>query len=357
MSERRSLFTDLAAPRLVGSAAHRLARSLLSTELSRRGFTVDEQRFRASAVRLRAVALLGGVLALAGLAATIRTLGGPGSGGLALWASGLTGLATLAAVIAAWVRRPPAPDGINLIATRPGVPPRLWLVAHYDSKGQGLSMRGRLVAVAAAVAGAGLLAGAGAALVLGAAPAPGWWLAGAVPAALGGYGLLAAGVRNDSPGAVDNATGVLTALAVADLLPPAAPVGLLLTDAEELGLLGATAVARERPGLFRDAVVVNVDGIDDRGPVVAFVHRGGAVVDAIARALGAHRARWLPVVVDGVPLARVSRECVTLLKGDLATMGVVHTRRDTAERLTLTGVEGVAAGVVVAVSPSIFPRR
>ncbi|HXV90498.1 MAG TPA: M28 family peptidase [Gemmatimonadales bacterium] len=345
MSGHRSLFTDLAAPRLVGSAAHRLARSLLSTELSRRGFTVDEQRFRASAVRLRAVALLGGVLALAGLAATIRTLWGPGSGRLALWATGLTGLATLAAVIAAWVRRPPVPDGVNLIATRPGAIPRVWLVAHYDSKGQGLSMRGRLAAVAASVVGAGLLAGAGAALVLGALPSAGWWLAGAVPAALGGYGLLAAGVRNDSPGAVDNATGVLTALAVADLLPPAAPVGVLLTDAEELGLLGATAAARERPDLFRDAAVVNVDGIDDRGPVVAFVHRPGAAVDAIARALGARRARWLPVVVDGVPLARVSRECVTLLKGDWSTMGVVHTRRDTVERLTLAGVEAVSAGV------------
>jgi hypothetical protein len=41
----------------------------------------------------------------------------------------------------------------------------------------------------------------------------------------------------------------------------------------------------------------------------------------------------------------VSRECVTLLKGDFATMGVVHTRRDTAERLTLAGVDAVAAAV------------
>lgn len=352
MSDRR-LLAELAAPRLVGSAAHRLARSLLAAQLARRGFTVAEQRFKASAVRLRAVALVGGVLALAGLAATIRTLWGPGSGNLALWATGLTGVATLAAVLAAWARRPPAPDGVNLIATRPGAAPRVWLVAHYDSKGQGLSMRGRLTAVAAAIGGAGLLAGAGAALVAGFPPPGGWWLAGAVPAALGGYGLLAAGVRNDSPGAVDNATGVLTVLAVADLLPPAAPIGLLLTDAEELGLIGATAVARERPELFRDAAVVNIDGIDDVGPTVAFVHRGGAVVDAIAAALGARRARWLPVLVDGVPLARVSRECVTLLKGDFGTMGVVHTPEDSVERLTLAGVESVAAGVATALEKTL----
>jgi hypothetical protein len=342
----RSLFADLAAPRLVGSAAHHRARSILTTELSSRGFTVDEHRFRATAVRLRAVALVGGTLALAGLAAAIRTIWGPGAGGLALWASGLTAAATLVAVVAAWVGRPPAPQGVNLVATRAGVAPRVWLVAHYDSKGQGLSMRGRLGAVAASVAGAGLLAGAVVASLGGAVPPPAWWLAGAVPAAVGGYGLLAAGVRNDSPGAVDNATGVLAALAVADGLPGHAPIGLLLTDAEELGLLGATALARERADLFRDAAVVNFDGIDDAGRVVAFAHRPGPVTDAIAAALGARRSRWLPVLVDGVPLGRVSREAVTLLKGGFATMGVVHTPRDTADRLTLAGVEVVAAAVV-----------
>ena len=341
----RSLFADLAAPRLVGSAAHRRARSILSAELTRRGFTVQEHRFRASAVRLRAVALAGGVLALAGLAAAIRTLWGPGAGGLALWASGLTAVATLAAVIAAGVRRPPAPEGVNLIGTRGGAAPRVWLVAHYDSKGQGLSMRGRLTAVAAAIAGTGLLAGAGAAALAGAAPPAAWWLAGALPAVLGGYGLLAAGVRNDSPGALDNATGLLTVLAVADALPPTAPAGVVFTDAEELGLLGAAAVARERAGLFRDAAIVNLDGIDDAGRVVAFAHRRGPMTDAIAAAVGARRARWLPVLVDGVPLARVSREAVTLLKGGLGSMGVVHTTRDTAERLTLAGVEAVAAAV------------
>jgi hypothetical protein len=69
------------------------------------------------------------------------------------------------------------------------------------------------------------------------------------------------------------------------------------------------------------------------------------VTDAIAGALGARRARWLPVLVDGVPLGRVSREAVTLLKGDFGTMGVVHTPRDAPGRLTLKGVEAVAAAV------------
>jgi hypothetical protein len=357
VSDRR-LLAELAAPRLVGSLAHRRARALLEDELTRRGFAVERHQFRASAIRLRAVALAGGVLALAGLAAAIRTLWGPGGGRLALWASGLAAVGTVAALLGAWLRRPAAPDGVNLIATRGDNRPDVWLVAHYDSKGQGLAMAGRLAAAAASVVGVAVLASAAVASLAGADPGATWWLVGAVPAALGGYGMLAAGVRNDSPGAVDNATGVLAALAVADALPPAAPAAVLFTDAEELGMLGATAVARERGSLFRDAAVVNFDGIDDAGGVVAFMHRGGPVADAIAAALGARRARWLPVPVDGVPLARVSRECVTLLKGDLGTMSVVHSQRDTAERLTLAGVREVAAGVVaVLLGDAKTPRR
>jgi hypothetical protein len=221
----------------------------------------------------------------------------------------------------------------------------VWLVAHYDSKGQGLSMRARLAAAGASLAGAALLAAAAGVALSRGDPPPALWLAGAVPAMLGGYGLLAAGVRNDSPGAVDNATGVLAVLAVADALPRDAAVGVLLTDAEELGLLGAAALARDRVELLRGTAVVNFDGLDDAGPVVAFAHRAGPLTDAVAAALGARRAPWLPVLVDGIALARVSRECVTLLKGGWGTMGVVHTPRDTADRLTLAAVDEVAEAV------------
>ncbi len=302
---------------------------------------------------MRLVALGGAAVALLGIAAALRTLGGPRAGQLALWTAGLTATATLAAVVAAWVRRPPPPEGRNLIATRSAAPPRVWLVAHYDSKGQGLSMLGRLVAVALAGLGATGLAVAGMAVLLGVDVARGWWLAAAVSAGVGGYGLLAAGLRNDSPGAVDNGTGVVAALAVADALPAPFPLGVILTDAEELGLLGATALARERAALFREAAVVNLDGIDDRGRTIAFVHRPGPLVTAVAAALGARRARWLPVLVDGVPLGRVSREAVTLLRGDVATMAVVHQPADTVTRIALTGVQAVAAGVATALRDAV----
>jgi hypothetical protein len=241
-----------------------------------------------------------------------------------------------------------AVGAINFIATRGTIAPRLWLVAHYDTKGQWFSMATRLIIVTVALAG-------GAALVVlavlgkaGRAPPAGAWNAAGVVALLGGAPLLLNGVLRDSPGAVDNASGVLTVLAVLDRLAPDAPVGVILPDAEEWGLVGARALVRERADLFRDAVVLNFDGLDDRGSTVAFVHRPGPTVDSVCVALGARRARWLPVVVDGVALARGARECVTIMRGDWGTMRVVHTAHDTAGRLTLAGVEQVAAGVATA---------
>jgi len=353
VTDPHTLLEDLAAPRLVGSAAHQRARAVLTAALEARGFAVQVHRFPASAARMRLAALGGAAVALLGIAAALRVLGGPRAGQLALWTAGLTATATLAAVAAAWARRPPTPEGRNLIATRSAARPRVWLVAHYDSKGQGLSMLGRLVAVALAGLGTMGLAAAGGLALLGADVARGWWLAAAAGAGIGGYGLLAAGLRNDSPGAVDNGTGVVAALAVAAALPAPFPLGVILTDAEELGLLGAAALARERAALFRDAAVVNLDGIDDRGATIAFMHRPGPVVAAVAAALAARRARWLPVLVDGVPLGRVSREAVTVLRGDAVTMAVVHRPADTVARIALTGVDAVAAGVATALRDAV----
>jgi Zn-dependent M28 family amino/carboxypeptidase len=140
-------------------------------------------------------------------------------------------------------------------------------------------------------------------------------------------------------------------LAILDLLPPDAAVGVVFPDAEEYGLLGASALARERANLFQDTAVLNLDGIDDRGPVRCVAHRAGPVTDAVATALGAHRARLLPVVVDGWALAPVARECATVMRGDWRTAALVHTRRDAAARLTLAGVAQVAGAIAGALAP------
>src|SRR4029077_662377 len=103
--------------------------------------------------------------------------------------------------------------------------------------------------------------------------------------------------------------------------------------------------AEERAALFADAAVINLDGLDDAGRPTAFLHRPGPIGRAIAAALKARQWRWLPVVVDGIALARVTGECVSILKGNARTMRVVHRPEDTAARVRLDGAAIVAAGL------------
>jgi hypothetical protein len=293
MTGYRALLDALARPRLVGSPQHTATRELLKRELAARGLVVMEHRFAAAArFPLRA-----------GVAA----------------------------------------EGINLIAVRPRVRVATWLTAHYDSKGQPLSMARRLLLVAASCAMIPAVL-----LATRAGASPWWWLALLVLPAL----FLACNVATDrSAGAVDNATGVLTVLAILDLVPPEAPVGAILLDAEELGLVGARALVRERANLLTDTVVINFDGIDDRGGVIAFAHRLGPMTRGVVAALGATPRGRLPVVVDGLVLATATRECLTIMRGNWGTARVVHTPRDTADRLTLSGVAEVARAVATALTP------
>jgi len=226
----------------------------------------------------------------------------------------------------------------------------VWLAAHYDSKGQPLSMATRLGAAALASLGAlELITLVARALLSSLHPGLLDLLAGA--AGVAGILLLAANrVTNRSAGAVDNAAGVVAVLATLDALPPDAGVGVLFPDAEEYGMLGARALAQERANLLGDTCVVNFDGIDDRGFTIALAHRSGPTVERVVATLGARRARWLPVLVDGLLLAGAAREAVTIMRGDWGTARVVHTPRDSVQRLTLDGVRTVAQGVARALT-------
>jgi len=283
-----ALLRELAVPRLVGTPNHGRVRDILKRELTARGFTVKEHAFSGRPSRM-----------LFGTPALVR--------------------------------------GVNLIAYRGSARPSVWLTAHYDSKGQPISMATRLLGAVAAVLGiAGLLV----ALAIGATLVPGIALIVA-----GGVVLSRNRVTDGSPGAVDNASGVLAALATVDRLPRDAPVGLILPDAEEFGLVGARALVRERPDLLHGTVIVNFDGLDDAGRSIVLAHRAGPLARALARELGGSAAPWLPVVVDGIELAGPARECITVVKGGWGTARRVHTPGDTADRLTLAGIRDVVEAV------------
>ena len=131
----------------------------------------------------------------------------------------------------------------NLIATRGDAPVRRWIVAHLDTKAQGQSMAGRVVgAVVVALAVLALTALAVARLW---GPLDSDTVAWAAVLALVACGLAArGGLRGTTVGARDNGSGLLAALVAAEAAAGAG-VGVLITGAEEFGLVGARVFARE----------------------------------------------------------------------------------------------------------------
>src|SRR5690606_18059733 len=152
-------------------------------------------------------------------------------------------------------------QGTNMFATRPGGTPRYIVMAHRDTKSQPLPLafRGPAIVLGILV----WLALVIASLMHAARPLPGALiLALGVAGVITGVILIFCWVDNRSPGALDNASGVVAALGIADRERETGDVAFLITDAEELGLAGARAAA---PGLPPVIGVINLDGLDDTG--------------------------------------------------------------------------------------------
>lgn len=340
----RSFLREVSRPRLPGSDGVRQAESVVAQRLEILGLGVSRQEFTTSARRLHAV-----------------SIGAAGTGWAALLASPLmvldiapwvATLVILAAFGSVWLLSYGLAEGhlpldlptvaaVNLVATRTDRP-RWWLVAHLDSKAQGVSLRGRVVAGVAMVGGAAAVA----ALSIVHLIHPVGWLA--VPlmviTAAGAAALSVRPVHGDAPGAVDNASGILAVLAAADALADRADVGVLVTGAEEYGMEGARSWVQHGGA---GEGFINFDGLDDRGAFNLMVHRARSdpvaavrMEESLARkfvasGLEVRRSRLpLGVFVDGGVLVRADLPGVTVSHGDWTTLGVVHTRRDTADRLT-----------------------
>lgn len=228
---------------------------------------------------------------------------------------------------------------VNLEAIR-GVP-RVWLVAHIDSKWQPVSMRARIVGVvgsSVAMLVFALLAVSGAPAGLTTVWLILLWVF-SIPLMLS-----VVGARND--GTLDNASGVATVLAAVDLLPRELPLGVVVTDAEELALAGAAAWARDRAA----GTAINVDSIDDDGDLVA-MYSGiapAAIVSALRAAAGSEGERLrvirlIPgILTDHVPLRAAGWSTLTLSRGTIRTLMRIHTSRDTLSYMDGRGIDGAA---------------
>ena len=350
-----------AEPRPAGSSAAAAARRYCQEVLGALGFQVRERPFAYSAFVGELGTPLGGALALGGV--VLAALAGERGHDVAALAVLVATLLLLVGggrwlarrgVLALPIRRR---EGVNLEAVRAAGEPRLWLLAHIDSKSQPVPLLARAAGIV--VLGAAWLA----ALLLAASrlaggrdsagPAWRWVVAGAVTGALP---VLFSVVGRRSPGAIDDASGVATVLAAASLLPPQTPVGVLITDAEELGLAGSRAWCADRG---KAGTALNCDGVDDLGRLTLMWTRPRSprLERAVRTAASSVESlRIIPlipgVLVDGVALADAGWEVLTVSRGSLGTLARIHTARDTVDRLHGGGV-AIAARVLAAAAVTL----
>jgi len=321
---------------------------LVATYLTGLGYTVVHQAFNFVPSSLLAFPIFGA--GLGGLALLLFPFLAfadvPHWSALAVWITGLLALAAVTVGVGlGWVA---LGEGVredaNLIAMRGGTQPRRWVVAHLDSKAQGHSMAGRLVAVwTVAVAVAALTALSAARLDQPLSPV--WAGLGVTLAILAGVLAGRGRLKGRSQGARDNGTGIVAALASA--AAPNSQVGILITGAEEFGLVGARVFAR----LWRvngETEFVNVDTVDQEGKLYLVSHNDGG--EGLARVLEPELAglglpiqrRRLPlgIFVDSAPLARIA-PAVTVGRLTWRTLRHIHTSGDTIEGLSYRTAEQV----------------
>lgn len=355
----QALLERLAVPRLPGSRALADVEDFLAAELQHLGYQVTATRFAVHSP-LDAVSVVGAGLGwLALLTVPLLAIPLPRWGAVLFLSVGAAALAVVGWGLASGaIPNPRTRAEVRNLEGRRG-DPRIWLVAHSDSKGQGLSLRGRVIAVVVAVVGIGSMTALAVARLTG----PLHWvaaLAGAAPALVAGGLLSRSRARDDSPGAVDNATGVIAVLTAAAELAGRSDVGILITGAEEYAMAGARVWTAETT---RREPFVNFDGIDSRGAIRVMAHGSPGSAGVEARALAAQLAEGLRasapevrmaplppgVMVDGTVLARAGMPGVTVSRGTWATLGVVHTSRDVAGRIDpepAAAVGRAVAGVV-----------
>lgn len=339
-----------AGPRPTGGKAIAEARATCMQHLRMLGFDVREVPFEFSAFPGRFGTPVVGALALA-LVAVAAHWGARGARVSPLLVLLCGGLAV--ALFGRWLARHGvlrAPfmraRGVNIEAARSGEQPRVWLCAHIDTKSQPIPtlVRAAGIVVQSIGTAATILLAMAAALDMHAALD--LWVTAAVVTLAGSIPVVLSVVGARSPGALDNASGVVTVLSAARRLRDMEGLGVLLTDAEELGLAGAQVWASNRPR----AAVLNCDGVDDAGGVAILTPRttAGPVVGAVRIAsleTGIPcRARNTPVglLTDSVAFAQHGFQSVTFSRGTLQSLARVHSVRDDLSRLTGRGIPDVA---------------
>jgi len=343
---------EVARPRLAGSDGAARVTEHIRASLASLGYDVRSHHFRFNPWPGRFGVSLAGVLytGAAFWAASMLYAARPYSALAPLL------LAVLLAGVVIWLGRPwldgwdrALRDGENLLAMPGAGRPKYLVVAHRDSKSQPVPLAFRGPAIAAALLT--WLALFIMALLSIAQPVPRGLvlLVGAVAVAAG-ITLVGCRVDNASPGALDNASGVVTLLGIAAEQRQAGDVAFLVTDAEELGLAGSRAIARLLPNFIG---AINLDGIDDAGPFhlmerFGWPRKRGRAPHLAAALLRAGfelkldvRRRDAPfgIMLDHMPLVDGGTPALSVLRGTFHSLSRVHRPADDLASLRGTGIE------------------
>lgn len=344
----------LALPREAGTAEAEQARDIVATHLAAMGYRVTTQRFRFHPGSLLAFPMFGaGLGGLALVVLPFLTLPGvPSWGAAAVLLAGLAALALLAVGIGlGWLAVGDVREDANLVALRSDRPARRWLVAHLDTKAQHQSMAGRLVAVWVVILAVAVMLGSAAMRLDGPLPLAAAGAAAAFAAVAGG--LAGRGrLRGRSQGARDNGSGIAAALAAAERLHDT-DVGVLVTGAEEFGLVGARVFAQLEGTRLSGVEIVNFDTIDQEGDLYVVSHdtRGARLAAIEARRLDGLGPRVRPsrlplgILVDSLPLARAGAVAITVGRLTWRTLRVIHTPDDVPGGLSLELAERVGRAI------------
>ena len=356
---------EIARPRRVGSGEEQVVAREIVARLQSFGCRVELQPFRFATGVNTAIAVEVGLSLLLIALAIWSKEAAPWAAllilGMALFFERLNRMVE-AASIAGQTPREANLSGLwqaafNILATLPGSDsslPNLYLVAHYDSKSQRVPLLVRMTMFVVVLGGGAAFA---ALTLLGLSTAA--VMVGMVVIIVGlPLVFLVADSGNESPGAIDNASGAGLVLHLAECLAERRDLNLtiLITSAEEMAVMGAAAFVRHNEVVLRQQAeggglfVLNFDGVGVDGKLhYADSHnQRGRLTGLIKQIVNERRLPlsrfWLAgVLFDHVPFAQHGFDAVTLVTLGKASLSV-HTAEDTADKLHVRGFE--QAGLV-----------
>ena len=258
----------------------------------------------------------------------------------------------------------------NIIATNDGKPddntPAFLFLAHYDSKSQVLPIAVRAISYGIAIISLVILT-----LMMVIKVSWGIWLPDYIVWGITGlttFCLLLLQInltQNHSLGAFDNASGVGVMLEVARVVAERGErrsVTFLATGAEEYGMCGALRYVQSHADEYNreNTYVINLDGLGVGNGVNVVTRYGIPPIQTTSALTNLFRTsgeslgiqvseRYLPIGVglDSIPIASRGFETVTLTAGDVSSAALrIHSKRDRSDLLNVESLQQVGELIV-----------